>query len=209
MKSKYGDMKFLAKGDLVKFVALHLFQWFVTLTFEEPVTQELGKERLRDWTRRICRGEGLQVAYIAVVNEETRSHWHLLMLGQNRWGKTLHKVSIERWAKDWCRVNCGETISWNDGARIDPVYEIAGASRYLVENLTPSTPSLSTLIFYNKRLLMKCRSNGDLETPPAVTRNPVNKVTYLLRRNGGEYRRVKDQMVSLINRLEQNKGMQP
>jgi hypothetical protein len=56
---------------------------------------------------------------------------------------------------------------------------------------------------------MKCRSNGELETPPAVTRNPVNKVTYLLRRNGGEYRRVKDQMVSLINRLEQNKGMQP
>lgn len=207
---KYSEMKFLAKEVLIKFVADHPFQWFASLTFKVPVIKELARERLREWTRKICRGEEIQVAYIAVVKEEeTRCHWHLLMIGQNRWGKTLHKVSIERWAREWWKVNCGETISWNDGARIEPVYEITGVSRYLIDHLIPNPPSLSALLFYNKRLLMKCRSKCDLETPPAVTRNHNERVTYLLRRNGEEYRRVKDQMVAVINKLEGNKGMQP
>jgi ParB/RepB/Spo0J family partition protein len=193
MKLKYDEMKSLAKGDLIKFIANHPFQWFLTLTFKESVTQELARERLRDWTRKICRAEELQVAYIGVVNEESRCHCHLLMFGHNRWGKTLHKVSIERWAREWSRENCGETIRWNDGARIDPVYEIRGVSHYLIErNLTPIAPSLSDLIYYNKRLLMKCRSEYEPEAPPAITRNGVHKVTYLLRRNGEEYKKIKD-----------------
>jgi len=210
MKSKYDEMKFLAKGDLIKFVADHPFQWFVTLTFKESVTQELAGERLRTWTRKICRGEEIQVAYIAVVKEEeTRCHWHLLMLGRNRWGKTLHRVSIERWAREWWKVNCGETISWNEGARIDPVYEMMGVSRYLVDHLIPSASSKSDLIYYNEKLLMKSGPGVNLRTSAAVTRNPENKVTYLLRKNGEGYRRVKDHMVSFINKLELNKGMQP
>jgi hypothetical protein len=191
----YNGIKGMAKGDLVNLIAAIPFQWWVTLSFKEFVSQDLAKERLLSWTRKIARAEKIQVAYIAVVSEEPRCHWHLLMLGQNRWGKTLNAVSMERWAKEWWRVNCGQSIGWNDGARILPVYEISGVARYLIKHLKPDKLQVSDLVPYNKRLLRKCNLNA----PPAAARRQIKRVTYCIKRNGLEYKKVKNHMVSLID----------
>jgi hypothetical protein len=204
--SEYSEMKYLTKEVLIGFIADHPFQWWASLTFEGPVTQELARKRLLEWTRTICRSEGMQLAAIAVVvEEERRCHLHALILGRNRGGKTLHRVSIERWAKQWWKVNCNKSIFWNDAARIDPVYEERGVSDYLIKrNLIRNYSALTTVFFYNERLLRKSRIKRDEEIPAAKDRRG-RKIVYLLRRDAEEYRKVKDHMVSFMEQLEKHK----
>ena len=202
--SEYKEMKFLPKEVLIEFIADHPFQWFASLTFEGPVTQGLARDRLRDWSRKICRTEGMQLAFIAVVvQEECRCHLHALILGRNRCGKTLHGVSLERWERAWWKVNCGPAIPWRDGARIDPVYDTKGLSRYVIEDnlIRYRLTALTDLFFYNERLLAKSRAKRGNKNPAAG-----REVVSIRRRNGEEYRRVKDHMISFIEQLEKSKS---
>jgi hypothetical protein len=184
----YHEMRILKKETQVNVIAAHPFEWFATLTFKEPVNQELARKRVRNWTRKIIRAEEMRLGWIAVVRQDgNRCHWHLLMLGLNKWGKRLRSVSIERWAREWCKENCAKSISWRDGARIIPVHEISGVSRYLIENLTPDAPILSDLLFHDKKLLMKSRRYCRLETS-SVSRRQNHHLVFMRRRKGSECR---------------------
>ena len=163
---KFGELN----DTCSRFIAQFPFEWFSTFTFKDPVSQEIGGEKVLQWIRKICTEEHMQVGFISVVNEVHRIHNHLLMLGRNRAGLTLSSVSKEKWAKYWCkknlcykkwqkkecRKNCIDEMRWNIGAKISDVYEIMGVSRYLTRNLIVKDPALSDVFIYNKKLLEKC-----------------------------------------------------
>jgi hypothetical protein len=127
------------------FIAQWPFEWWVTLTFENTVNQEIARKKLNIWTRKICKQEELQLAYFAVFNELKRGHLHLLMLGKNRNGKALKDVSKKRWTEEWVDGN----------AEIKKVFNLMGVSSYLSQNLTLNNPNLSNIYSYNQRLLKK------------------------------------------------------
>jgi hypothetical protein len=129
------------------FIAQWPFEWWVTLTFENPVNEEIARKRLKVWTRKICIQEKLQLAYFAVFNELKRGHLHLLMLGKNRFGNTLKNVSLKKWTKEWIEGN----------AEIKKVFNLQGVSQYISQNLTLKNPSLSDIYYYNQGLLRKLK----------------------------------------------------
>ena len=120
------------------------FEWFATLSFKYPENQEIGRDRLLQWARKICRAEGLQIAYIAVINKHTRIHLHVLMLGRSKFGKTLTDISTDRW----------EDL-WGDNAEIDRIYNLSGLTPYCSENYILNDPDESDLIIFNRNLLKK------------------------------------------------------
>jgi hypothetical protein len=142
MRVRYGEIK----DEWALYFTKWPWEWWVTLTFEDTVDQDLARERLIDWTRKICVREKLQLAYMAVYNQRKRGHLHLLMLGRNRYGKTLRDVSIERCNKDWKAYS-----------RIKPIENIYGLGPYLSKNLVLWNSDLSDIVFYNIKLLKKCK----------------------------------------------------
>jgi hypothetical protein len=151
---KFGEIK----DHWAIYIAEHPFQWFATLTFRDAVDQVSGRKKVIEWVRKICVGEHLQVGFIAVENEfNCRGHWHLLMLGRNRFGRDLSKVSKHKWAKRWWEDNCGRNIKLEKGVLIKEVNEIYGVSSYLARNLIVKNPDQSDVFFYNRKLLKKCR----------------------------------------------------
>lgn len=145
------------KNGWANLVAQYPYEWWLSLSFKHPVSQDIAKDRFFDWVRKICIKEHLQIACMAVFNESHRIHVHALMLGRNRKGKTLLNVCMKNWAEKWCEKNCGDWISWDNGARIRPVYSIAGVSTYFSKNIHPEHADLSNILFYNRKLLKRCR----------------------------------------------------
>lgn len=139
---KFGELKNAWASRLTEWP----FEWWATLTFKFSVNQEIGRKRLINWTREICTEEQLQLAYMAVFNELRRGHWHVLMLGRNRQGKSLRDVSREKWQE-----------RWRDNALIQEIYDLAGISRYFSHNLVLENADLSGVFSYNRKLLNKCK----------------------------------------------------
>lgn len=172
-KIKFGELN----DSYSRFFSQWQFEWCSTLTFKDPVKQELGRKKLLEWTRRLCVDEHIQVAFIGVFNafEHRRKilktepylkefdndfingHWHLLMFGRNRFGQTLSEVSMERWAQEWHKRNCGKWIHWANGAEIRSDFDIMQESGYMAKNLIVKNPDASDLLIYNKELLEKCK----------------------------------------------------
>jgi len=123
------------------------WEWFLTLTFREPVSFDTARRQLLNWNRDLCTSEGIQTAFIAVLNDTNFTpHWHLLMLGKNRHGKALQDVSRERWEREWPAI-----------ARIEVVRGNQAVSHYVARNITLWNPDLYELLVYNKKLLNKYR----------------------------------------------------
>jgi hypothetical protein len=142
------------------FIGQFAFQWFVSLTFKNPVRQELGRKKILRWVRQLCVEEGLQIAFIGVENEfYHRAHWHLLMLGRNRFGRNrnLSSVDKEKWARRWWEANCGRWIKVKKGALIKGVRKTTDENKYLAKNLVVENPDASDIFIYNKKLLKKLR----------------------------------------------------
>lgn len=81
-----------------------IWQWFVTLTLPEYPrwSEQRVNKLLKNWTRKLCTEEHLQVGYVySLVYKDGHPHLHLLMLGRNRFGKTLGDVDMVRWTNEW------------------------------------------------------------------------------------------------------------
>ena len=123
------------------------WEWFLTLTFREPVSLDVARRQLLHWNRALCTGEGIQTAFIAVWNNTNFTpHWHLLMFGKNRHGKTLQEVANERWERKWPAI-----------ARIEVVRGNQAVSHYVAGNITLWDSDQYELLVYNKKLLNKYR----------------------------------------------------
>jgi hypothetical protein len=145
------------KKGWAKLIMQYPFEWWVSLSFQYPVSQDIAKGRFLGWIRKICIKENLQIGCIAVFNSSSRIHGHALMLGRNRKEKNLLNVSMKKWAIEWCHKNCGKRMHWYNGARIRPVYFKPGVSTYFSGNLNLESPDLSEVFFYNRKLLKRCR----------------------------------------------------
>lgn len=216
-KLNVSEMKRRGKPKMTESASKHRFQWWVTLTCKDREALESAKDSLVQWRNKLCREEKMQIGYFAVVSEETRKrkarvddpatirvepksrlHWHLLMVGRDRSGRTLHNVFPERWAKEWWRKNCAPSIPWYKGAWIIPVYDVQGVSQYLVKNWNPSRPKFSDVVVYGQRVLSKFRD----DQPSMVADKPAQSMIYRVRKGEEEYERVKEEAAVFIKYLE-------
>ena len=140
------------KGEWSRFLMQFPFQWWVSLSFKEPVKSEYAKMHLKRWTRKLIKEEKIQPAYFCVINEVNRIHMHLLALGRNRYGKTLMDVSPAKWEK-----------AWKSEAKISLIYDLAGVSEYFERNTILKDDTLSELIDFNGRLLKKVQKKRCIE----------------------------------------------
>ena len=123
------------------------WEWFLTLTFREPVSLDVARRQLLHWNRDLCTSEGIQTAFIAVWNDTNFTpHWHALIFGKNKNGRTLLDVSEKRWERKWPGI-----------ARIEVVRGNQAASHYIAGNITLWNPDQYELFVYNKKLLNKYR----------------------------------------------------
>ena len=132
------------------------WEWFVTLTFRNPITKERALSQLKEWNLLLCKTESVQTAYVAVVNSTGWTpHIHILMMGKNRHGKILLDVSTEKWQEHWSYTHIsGHYLPRR--ADIQVVRSNWRASRYLATNMKLWNPERYELVFYNKKLLAKC-----------------------------------------------------
>jgi hypothetical protein len=118
------------------------WQWFTTLTFRSDLsTKETHDLRLK-WTRNLCTKESIQVAYFyALVYKDKHPHLHLLMIGSNKFGKTLLDVNRKKWIRIW--GNKGHIFVPDSNIKV---------SGYFNKNIMSCTSEYDV---YNKKLLEK------------------------------------------------------
>ncbi len=132
-----------------EFFSDQYFEWFVTLTFQRPVSAEAARRHFIEWVRSLCVNEHIQVAAKGVYNRKAGGHLHLLMFGRNKKWKSLRNVSKEKWSKEWSKYKCG--------CLIENVRDLKGAARYLACNVDPYLydDDPYSVFEYNARLLKK------------------------------------------------------
>ena len=119
------------------------------------------KKLLKDWTRKLCTEEGIQVAYFySLVFKYGHPHLHLLMLGRSRSGKTLGNVDRAVWER-----------KWPYRAEIKIPESNAKVSYYLDKNLSEWNSDLG---IFNVKLLKKVREQT-VYNPVGPTHGNRNK----------------------------------
>ena len=109
-------------------------------------TDMVKKLRL-GWTRTLCTEEELQIAYYFVcVYSGNFIHLHLLMLGRNKYGKTLADVPHKGWEWEWPFL-----------AQIDIPRELEGVSKYVAGHLYKNVLDHVEIDCYNTKLLKKLK----------------------------------------------------
>lgn len=125
------------------------YNWYVTLTFKDPVHPEQADRRFRRWIRKLneylygrrYRENGQSVTWVRALEYQRRDviHFHALLAGEN-----LQRAKRIYWMEQW-RLNCyhdcskslcdcqakGEKLSRNGFARIDRYDPLLGARGYI------------------------------------------------------------------------------
>lgn len=122
------------------------WEWFCSLNLASHHLS-IANRKVRVWCRDLCKGEGIQVASVGIYTKVPMPHVHLLVFGQNMYGKTLSGVDEQKWEDGWKRLT-------KKNAVIEDVYDGGGVVRYIAYFNTP--PGLSEMVTpYNKQLLKK------------------------------------------------------
>jgi hypothetical protein len=115
--------------------------------FWKPISLDIAIRQLLHWNRDLSTSERIQTAFIAVLNNTNFTpHWHVLMLGKNKNGRTLLDVSERKWERKWPGI-----------VRIEVVRHNQAVSKYLARNMTFWNSDQYELLVYNKKLLNKYR----------------------------------------------------
>jgi len=122
---------------------------FVTLTFAGQRNWKYVKKTLREWRLEIIDEEDIQIAFIGVAStSSSQTHIHVLMLGYNRFGKTLSDVDTSKWVKRWKHGK----------ADIEPIVSNIGADFYIQKHMDQFKPDAWTLLDFNLNLLDKLKN---------------------------------------------------
>ena len=117
------------------------WEWFVTLNLKNNEYSQ----SLKYFTISLCITENIQVAYDGVLVNGPQPHLHILMIGHNRFGKSLFDVTPHIWERRWLAVTHQE-------AKIIPVYDNAGVISYIVwQNMARYRHE--SLVAYNRKML--------------------------------------------------------
>ena len=150
----------IAYGD---FLNHYPWQWFVTVHFHKPVQQTYAVHCLREWNIKVCTTEKLQTAYIAVLTYRSHiPHFHVLMFGRNKYGKTLRDVPRHEWEKEWLK-RLG--IKNRRLAQILSVKHKKAVSYYIAHyrNMILPNSDRYELVTYNQKLLRKWDSQVQIK----------------------------------------------
>ena len=100
------------------------WEWASTHTFEHGINYFDARERFVDWRYQLIDEEKLQVgAYVMTSHKKGQLHLHCLLLGRNRFGKTLSDCKCRTWQDRWYANN-------RTTAKIKPVTNHYGACDY-------------------------------------------------------------------------------
>jgi len=100
---------------------------------------------LKRWRKGLISAEKIQVAYMGVINfRNSTPHYHLVMFGRNKDGKTLLDVNVTYWQN-----------YWNGLAKISLYDTSLNTSAYLLKDYYMKCARASEWIVFNQRLLRK------------------------------------------------------
>ena len=137
------------------------WQWFWTQTYPENkgFRFETVVKDLKKSVRELCKSESIQIGCAFAVSRICRTvHLHIVMIGHNRYGKTLYDVSDASRQK------------FQDGrphrARVDIVRSAKGSSKYLASHFRWAKSDHAEIDFYNLPLLNRMRMRLPHRTYP-------------------------------------------
>lgn len=78
------------------------WQWFATFTFKPDTYYFTALERFKEWRCSLLDDEKMRVgASLMSSHKRGNLHFHVLLLGRNRHGKTLFDCYPRRWESSW------------------------------------------------------------------------------------------------------------
>lgn len=149
------------KKEWSQFLSSWPFQWVAHLSFSRVPEKQEAEERLKLWTRNICREERLRVGHISIFNELNRGHLHSLLLSKEADDrKTLRDIDRHKWATKWNHEKYlpGLLDDFGGVAEIDEIYDVEGIGDYVASNITIRSPEKSDFWYYDKDLLSSFKS---------------------------------------------------
>lgn len=103
------------------------WEWFLSVSLKDKYYEHV----LKGFRIELQKEEKLQVAYVGLYVFYPQPHLHLLMLGQNRFGKRLADVNPKRWEREWGEIT-------KRSAMIQNIYDQEGVISYMVEQNMPN-----------------------------------------------------------------------
>jgi len=98
------------KTAFEKMISDRTWQWLVTINTPRKSNFDIYR-KFYIWRSRICQQEHLQVGYVWITTPKTS---YSLMVGVNKYSKSLLNVSIPPWENYW--------DNWNDIKNLSPKY---------------------------------------------------------------------------------------
>ena len=119
------------------------WEWFCTLTFEDGIRYLSRLEMFNRWRLRLIDREKIRIGgYLFSVSERGQKLFHVLMLGQNRSGKTLLDCNRRYWES-----------AWRYHARIKPVIDLYRATDYVSRHFMGYISQHTEAESFNRTLL--------------------------------------------------------
>lgn len=126
------------KEDLAEYFSPYPWEAWFTGSGEPDATFDHLDKLVGRWRSHLAHLSGLQIAAVGVFNSFPQPHVHILLLGRNKYGKTLTGISTplrEKMDAAW------ESMSFRPG-RLALLDSPAGAINYIVSKNIIDKPSI-------------------------------------------------------------------
>ena len=123
METRYPshEMQHQTFGEWRSYLERFPWEWHATLTVEDGVGFFKAMHLFERWRLCLVAVQKLRVgAYLISASKKRHIHFHVLMVGRNRFGKCLRDCDPKPWE-----------AAWNFFARIKPVTSIPGVCNYV------------------------------------------------------------------------------
>jgi hypothetical protein len=127
------------------------WEWHCSLSIETGTDFFYALKLFKKWHMRLFTEERLRVgAYLLSVFKSGVLHFHVLMVGRNREGKTLYDCSRRKWE-----------LVWRFHARIRAVRNASGISDYVAKNMLGFKSSRTEIESFDRTLLRQVMRKQD------------------------------------------------
>jgi hypothetical protein len=140
------------------------WEWLATLTFEPGTDYYFALRRFKKWRFKIIDTEKLRIgACLLTFLKDTSIHFHVLMLGHNRNGKSLIDCSRRKWSTDWLYLGCKDPYCYFERrkweikcySKIRNVHSGFSASNYMAKHTLKGEIESASFDFFDMKLFKK------------------------------------------------------
>jgi len=139
------DYKNNLKDSLEQYLNTWPWEWFLAARLKNQYYGLI----LKQFRIALQKDEHLQIAYVGIYVSYPQPHLHMLMLGQNKKGKSLSKVDSKCWEREWQNITHNTAI-------IENIYDQERVVSYMVKYNMP-THHHEELVPYNTKLLKRTK----------------------------------------------------